>query len=1013
MQAFGPYADREVVDFKAALANGLFGIYGPTGSGKSSIFSAMAFALFGESAKDDQDPQTLRSDHARPDCLTEVELVFEVAERRYLVRRRPEQVRPALKGGGETKERHAAWLFDVTGISLDDLSDENSGKIIAEKKTTLVEEAMTERLGYGAEQFRQIILLPQGRFETFLTAKTKDRLATLRDLFDVSLYKRLAQKLRDDAKEAEEKVKNDRLVCAGRLRHDGFESPDALKDGISEANNQQSLADSASKQASETATKAEKALTDALNTDKAFKEKIDADKNLSVIEARSVEIDKSEVALKAALRAKSMLDLDNAAAKAHEVVQRSLIEKQRSEQARVAAADAAAQAAIVLSTEKQKSGELDRLRRHCEDLNRHRETLISAQGLSAIAKTAEDAAGKAEDAFVVSQELHTKLVNLREETAKNVTAAQSAATQRAQLTAEITSVQQMLGIARQYEKAGKAVADSTLLLETSSQSHERRSNELQSAETTFAAAEDALSGAQAVHLSEKLIEGDPCPVCGSSAHPSPAQGSAESAGLDHAFRDAKVALDTARNKEAAARASVASARAALSERRSALEALKKPAKSIKESEDEGDALKSRLESLGPAAEIPELEAALGRLLEEISQAVKALEVERLKRDVLKTEFALARQNLLNGLATIPKELQTSEALENAIAKVVASIKSQEAALEDAVKKERSASEALIAAQKDGESAARAYSNAIDASETADKTLAARLAENGFTPEQYQVHKANISQIDALETNIKAHAEQLAAAKDRVSRATVAIEGIKRPDLGSLTQARDVAIKARDETVKSAAAAKARVDHLVGLQASIAAELKRIAKAEVDSGPLVGIAAAFNGQNPQRVELETFAIGAMFDRVLEAANLRLLPMSSGRYSLEREQEGGKGTGRRGLGISVYDVHTGRLRATSTLSGGETFMAALALALGLSDVVESVSGGIRLDTIFIDEGFGSLDSETLDQALQVLQDLVGQSRAVGLISHVELVQQAIPNGFQIRKSVSGSHVEMRTI
>ena len=155
---------------------------------------------------------------------------------------------------------------------------------------------------------------------------------------------------------------------------------------------------------------------------------------------------------------------------------------------------------------------------------------------------------------------------------------------------------------------------------------------------------------------------------------------------------------------------------------------------------------------------------------------------------------------------------------------------------------------------------------------------------------------------------------------------------------------------------------------------------------------------------------------MFDQVLQAANLRLQPMSSGRYSLEREFEG-KGGGRRGLGICVHDIHTGKARATATLSGGETFIAALSLALGLSDIVESVSGHIRLDTIFIDEGFGSLDTDndtgTLDQVLQTLQDLVGDNRAVGLISHVQLVQHAIPNGFTIKKTATGSHVEARIL
>ena len=154
---------------------------------------------------------------------------------------------------------------------------------------------------------------------------------------------------------------------------------------------------------------------------------------------------------------------------------------------------------------------------------------------------------------------------------------------------------------------------------------------------------------------------------------------------------------------------------------------------------------------------------------------------------------------------------------------------------------------------------------------------------------------------------------------------------------------------------------------------------------------------------------------MFDQVLEAANLRFGPMSQGRYRLERDVQTVGGRRKRGLDIRVHDIQTGRAREVSTLSGGETFIAALSLALGLADIVEMSHGAIRLDTIFIDEGFGSLDSDgdggTLDQVLQVLLDIVGANRAVGLISHVPLVQQAVPNGFTVIKTPSGSKIEER--
>ena len=197
--------------------------------------------------------------------------------------------------------------------------------------------------------------------------------------------------------------------------------------------------------------------------------------------------------------------------------------------------------------------------------------------------------------------------------------------------------------------------------------------------------------------------------------------------------------------------------------------------------------------------------------------------------------------------------------------------------------------------------------------------------------------------------------------------------------------------------------------------ALAEALARTEELEAETGPLRGLADLANGKNDFNMTLETFAIAAMFDRVLEAANVRLDPMTRGRYRLERGVEGSSGRGKRGLEIEAFDINTGKARPTSTLSGGETFISALALALGLADVVESLSGKIRMDTIFIDEGFGSLDTEngagTLDQVIQVLAALTEGSRAVGLISHVGLVQEAIPQGFYVRSTPSGSSVEER--
>ncbi len=255
---------------------------------------------------------------------------------------------------------------------------------------------------------------------------------------------------------------------------------------------------------------------------------------------------------------------------------------------------------------------------------------------------------------------------------------------------------------------------------------------------------------------------------------------------------------------------------------------------------------------------------------------------------------------------------------------------------------------------------------------------------------------------------------MAAAKDRLERAQKAIAETDRPDIAALKAARDEAQATREQALKNSLDAAARLCQLQKLHRELRDEAAALDRREAETGPLRDLAKAFFGDNDERTTLETFAIATMFEHVLAAANLRLEPMTRGRFRLSRGSEG-RGRARRGLDIQVEDSFTGKARDTQSLSGGETFIAALALALGLSDVVESTRGNVRLDAIFIDEGFGSLDSAddagTLDQVLQSLTELVGNRRAVGLISHVPLVQQTVPNGFWVTSSPSGSRIEER--
>jgi exonuclease SbcC len=1011
MQAFGPYPDRQVVDFADALKSGLFGVYGPTGAGKSSIFSAISFALFGKPAQGDQDPASLRSDHAPADTLTEVELIFDVGSHRYLVRRRPDQDRPALRGGGVTRERHCAWLFDITGIPLDEISEGNTGKALAEKKVLDVDAQIERLLHYGPEQFRQIVLLPQGRFETFLKAKTEDRLRILRDLFDVSLYRSLAIKLKDDAKAAREKIQTDLRVHGELLKREGCATLEGLRDAVGETAKEAEILATTAHAATVASREAAALLGGARQSDKMFSECDAARAALTGLQGTASEIRELEDKLSGAQLAQRLADVDQAAVAAQARVKSAEDNNKKQASAFSAAQNKAAQAKEALAKEQAKSSELAKLVELRSALERHRQTLSGAAEQRARVAAAKKPTVTAKKTFEDAQRRHSDLVRGRATAAAEIERLQNLVQAQAELDRELIDRRHKFDTARQYEQATSSLTDAQAAATTAQKSRDESQATEHQALAAFDRAEWQLAQAQAIHLAQKLSPGEACPVCGSHEHPAPAKGDAASAGLDAAFRMAKDALEKARAKHADAGKAHSAASATAIERKSVLDALARPDGSAADLQRQFNATKRKRDDLGAAPDLEATRVLLSQIEQGMTKAVSDVESAREECDRANTAEALALQALKSALSTIPEELREASALSAAFETNRASIAAGEHALQQANENERAAATGLAGAERDASNAASALALVQAESIAAASAFRARLAETGLSEDAYRERKALVPQIEALSKAIADHRDALVRAESRLVQAEALIANAERPEIATLEQQNETLAAASAEATRLAAEAKGKTDRLAALQTSLAVTKRTIEAAEAAYRPLGAVAAAMDGDNDAKVNLETFAIAAMFDRVLAAANLRLGPMSSNRYKLMREQEVGKGGGKRGLGIVVHDLHTGRARATSTLSGGESFQAALALALGLSDVIESVSGGIRLDMIFIDEGFGTLDSETLDQALQTLQDLVGQSRAVGLISHVELVQQVIPNGFQIEKTSKGSIVRTK--
>jgi exonuclease SbcC len=1016
IQAFGPYPEREVIDFRQAVEARLFGIYGQTGSGKSTIFSAMTFALFGQSSKPEQDAPSLRSDHADPNLPTEVEFVFDMGEHRYVALRRPEQMRPKQRGGGETKNAHEAFLFDATGLALDEITETQRGKIIAEKKVSVVDAAIAELLGYGPEQFRQIVLLPQGRFEKFLSAKTRERLEILRDLFDVSVFRALATKLKSDADAAEQSVRQEREVCVRRLAAEGFESKDALMSGISDAHAHHVKLQEEEKSARAVSDAATKAVQQAEAIEAQFKAAEAAQVELTGLQAGKPDMDALADRVKMAEKARSLLDVEaavtNAAGEVHAA-------DEALKQAQSVSNDADAKeklAAEALRKETERSGEVEDLRRHVEEYGRFEQTLEKSKENKCTVEAAQVAERKAAGEVEVAQKRLKALQDKLRAKAEALKATRQVETRRQDITTGIAALKPALAAAEAFEKTEKSVQSAKTQVETLASEFKIAKGSAENAHLAFDEAERDLSAVQALHLASKLVVGTPCPVCGAIEHPALASGTIENAGLDQAFRDAKDAWQTADRAAREAEQKLAAAQSVLKERQDQFAGLDRPA-------DKATAIRSKLlvqqqalERLGPKVDIPAAEAEIDQLNAEVLTLEKARDAAGATHSDRQKATVGAKAALSAVLGSVPEALRDFAVLAAAKERAAKALSERLEARAAAEKAATGTRDGALAARLGCRAAEKILSSSQERQHRAIAMFQSRLLEASLSEDDFRSLKPAIATIETDRATVEEHRRRLENAKETTKKTAEAIREQVRPDLMSLNVKRQEAEAQLAAVTDSRSSAGYRLGQLTKLRDDLSERWRKLDEDEVASGTLRNLAKLANGDNQQKLDIETYAIGAMFDHVLDAANLRLGPMTAHRYRLERDLEGA-GRGRRGLGIEVFDVHTGKARPTSTLSGGESFIAALSLALGLADVVESASGKIRLDTIFIDEGFGSLDTEngagTLDQVLQALSALVSQNRSVGLISHVALVQEAIPNGFYVRKNLSGSTVEIRGV
>ncbi len=905
MVGFGPYAGVQELDFDRLGSSGLYLITGDTGAGKTTIFDAITFALFGEASGNNRNPSMLRSKYAKEDMPTRVELTFAYGGKVYTVTRNPTYERAKTKGTGTTTESAGAELTYPDGRQI--------------TKRGEVDAAIREIIGLTREQFSQIAMISQGDFRKLLQAETSERQKIFRDIFKTDLYVMLQNQLKEKA---------------GEVRGQRDQASQSIRQYINGVT-------------------CDEDSVYALDAQKAKNGELPVTEVIELFRALLEQDRQAELALEADLAAveKELEQITSqlTQAEAYEAAKTVLAERVAEEAALSAQLEIARDAlSAAQETVPEQEGmqsritETELLLPSYDELEAYRAARAAAQAELAKAQTTQ------EDAVKEKNDLTTEITGLRTEQKDlaDVSAEKEKLTAQLQQLGDrqkqfVDFLSGMEGLAR--EQTALAVKQQDYL------NAEKVSSELL---REYEVKERAFLREQAGIMASGLTAGMACPVCGSIEHPHPAV-LAEDAPTEADVKAAKAKCDTAQR-----RANEASN-----------EAQKR--KGMVDTTEE--ALAKELDSL-----IPGISLADGAKAAEEQENLLAVQIEGLNVQIVALTKKMARREELDVL--LPKKELLLRAAEETITVKTAEIASLTAKTESSETQihalrnklafpDKAAAEAEI-------SALRAESDKLrqnlQTAETAHNQCKENLAGVRGTIEQ--LHKQ-------LEGGVDIDTVQLRTKKDEYA-------------------AQKTVVMAKQKIVHTRISANETA--LQGVSAK-AAEVERLDKKYVWMKALSDTA---NGSvsGKDRVMLETYIQTTYFERILARANIRLQKMSGGQYDLKRREKADNKQSLSGLELDIIDHINTTERSVNTLSGGEAFLASLALALGLSDEVQ-MSTGIHLDTLFVDEGFGSLDSEALSKAYNTLAGLTEGNRLVGIISHVAELKEKIDKQIVVKKEKTG--------
>ncbi|RLJ86320.1 AAA family ATPase [Planococcus citreus] len=1013
LTAFGPYRDSEEINFEDLEGNRLFVISGSTGSGKTSIFDGICFALYGSaSGSDRSEPKNLRSDFAKDSVHTSAELTFEVHGTTYRILRQMSHVKKGNKSA--TGERYE--FFELT--------DAGEKPCVERQIVSELNRRIEEILGLTFSQFNQIVMLPQGEFRKLLTSETDNKEAILRKIFRTEPYRLVAERLKHKKEEAQDRFKAQQMLYKEQVQAIAGSLPQresALFEVFAQGDFQRSqlLAglegeirhyESESiglqeryQQSYDFHNKKMAEFHEAKGWNGRFDELEAKKRHLQELEEQLPAVKEWEQQVTAADQAGMITGLEE------QVLDLVANERQKREELRRA------------ETAEQKAQEMKRQAQQVKDEeeNRHEQRQAAQQALIRLIDM-EAGVKELEQQRAAVQQLEKAAIHARTALQRTDEQAASAEQQLAQTKSFIQQLEERLEqfdekrdrqnrLAEQQRVLAEYLRLEQKLEGLAEQSAGNQAN-FEQAQKAYQTMEHDWFANQAALLASNLHDGEACPVCGSLDHPAKQLGS--SAAVDQqAMEQAKQVLAQSEQKFRKTEAEQAAVHEQAAVKREELDdmsiAAAQASAQLETIRAEQHSLTGELEQLQSDKEqlrkrkatFVEMEDQLSRLKKQQAEAQHSTQEKR-------SAHESAQAVLESKLTSIPEALRDLGSLRTETAKAQETKDRLEAAwqrAQDALQKaERQVSEAAVSLRHSKQSVQELQEKRAHAESRFEEAL----VKSAFaTKEAYQQAKLEASRYEELKTQIERYRQDRHTTERQTAELESALDGRGRIDVSDAEQAL-AELKADYE--QALAELNTSNDYKKKAQAffdEVSDASAKEAAAEAEFARIVDLYDTIRGQNDVKLSFERYLQIEYLEQILEAANERLKHLSNGQFHLtrsDRQEARGKQSG---LGLDVYDAYTGQTRDVKTMSGGEKFNASLCLALGMADVIQSFEGNVSIETMFIDEGFGSLDEESLNKAIETLVDLQKSGRMIGVISHVQELKAAIPAILEVEKTKEG--------